>query len=159
MSQQEESTRGIRHGAGGKARDKESASRRAFKGLGRNAFFLQDGGDIFRGDKLVARRVRGINAEQALQPAERVDFDLRKSRICGRRGLHGLRGMHGGSAGLRVARGNKKRTAHEDKNRSWNARARHPDFPQRLKFVRRASDYSYYHVGGRRPDGESARVF
>ncbi len=31
--------------------------------------------------------------------------------------------------------------------------------PQKLKFMRRASDYSYYHVGGRRPDGESARVF
>ena len=32
-------------------------------------------------------------------------------------------------------------------------------FPQKLKFLRRASDHSYYHVDGRRPDGDSASVF
>jgi len=43
-----------------------------------DSFLVEDPGDIFRGNEFVARRIYGIDADEVLQPIERVAFQLRK---------------------------------------------------------------------------------
>src|SRR5271170_1487957 len=120
MSHQEQGARRIGHGVGGETGDDESASGGAFKNFRGDAFFGEYGGDIFRGYEFVARRVGGVYAQQALQPAERVLLNLGERRIGGggvlRRGGNGPRWSWCG----------RQHKYYKDKNRKRNARARHP---------------------------------
>src|SRR6202034_2830732 len=71
MSHQEQRTRRVGHGAGGKACDQESAARGALEDFRWNSFAFQDIGNVFGGYDLVTRRIGGIDANQVLEPNER----------------------------------------------------------------------------------------
>ena len=78
VTHEQKRARRVGHGAGRKARDDESAPRNAFENLRMDSFLVEDAGDIFRGDEFVARRIYGIDADEVLQPIERVAFQLGK---------------------------------------------------------------------------------
>ena len=78
VAHEQESARWIGHGGGRKARDEKSAAGRGLENLGGNAFVLKNVCDIFCGDEFVAGRVGGIDADQTLEPSERVTFKLRE---------------------------------------------------------------------------------
>ncbi len=81
VSHQEQGAGRIGHGAGGEASDDESAAGSAFENFRGDAFFGEDGGDIFCGYQFVAWGIGGVDAQQALQPAERVNLNLGERRI------------------------------------------------------------------------------
>ena len=85
MSHQQQGARWIGDGTGGKPSDDKSAARSAFENFRGDAFFGENGGDVFRGYEFVARGIGGVNPQQALQPAERVLLNLGERRIGGRR--------------------------------------------------------------------------
>src|SRR5690348_3980244 len=90
MRHEEQSAGGIGNGAGRKARDENAAARSAFVNFGGNAVLLKNSGDVFRGGELVARRIRRIDAKQALEPAGGFGGDHADIRLSGLLGL-GLR--------------------------------------------------------------------
>ena len=77
MGHQNQCARRIGKRAGIETRDEKAAARRAFENFERNIFLLQHAADIFCGDELVARRIGGVDANQILQPDERLVGDVR----------------------------------------------------------------------------------
>ncbi len=155
MSHQEQGARRIGHGAGGKAGDDESAAGRAFKNFRGDAFFGEDGGDIFRGDEFVARRIRGVNAQQALQPAERVLLNLGERRVGGRRILRRC----GDGLRLKLMQQINRNAIRTRIGSGMRARAI-LDFPPESEIQSQSRQTnSYYHAGGCVLGSEARGVF
>src|SRR5271154_7504603 len=70
MTHQQQRARRIWHGRGRKARDEKPASRSAFEDFRGDAFALKDVREVFCRRDFVARRVRGVDANQRLKPED-----------------------------------------------------------------------------------------
>ena len=80
VGHQQQGAARVRHGARREPRHQETAAGRALENFGVDAFLVEDARQIFRGHEFVSGRIRGVDSDQILQPAEGFAFDLRDVR-------------------------------------------------------------------------------